>query len=83
MCSGSGAKALAAAGVAAGVKPKVTPHCLRHCYATQLLERGVDLRLIQEFLGHRNIKSTLLYTHLTDRSLDRLGRALEELTEGL
>jgi site-specific recombinase XerD len=83
MSPGSGAKALAAAAVEAGVKPRVTPHCLRHCYATHLLERGVDLRLIQEFLGHRAIKSTLLYTHLTDHSINRVHEALDFMTSQL
>ena len=76
----SGARALSLAAVEAGVKPKITPHCLRHCYATHLLERGVSMRLIQEFLGHRNIQTTALYTHLTDRSMNRVHEALDLMT---
>ena len=56
---------------------------MRHCCATHLLECGVDLRIIQELLGHRSPQTTALYTHLTDKSIQRLSRALEELAEDL
>jgi site-specific recombinase XerD len=45
---------------------RITPHTLRHCFATHLLDSGVDLRTIQALLGHKSIKSTSLYTQLTD-----------------
>lgn len=47
------------------ITKKVTVHSLRHSYATHLFERGVDLQTIQQSLGHRNIKTTVIYTHLT------------------
>ncbi len=67
----------------AGVAKDVHFHTLRHCFATHLLECGVDLRVIQELLGHRSPQTTAVYTHLTDRTLNRLGAALEEITSDL
>ena len=63
---------------------KVTPHMLRHTAATQLIEAGVDIRLIQRLLGHASLSTTEIYTHVSDAALKRvvsdadvLGRALE------
>ena len=66
-----------------GIKKSATVHWLRHSYATHLLEARVQLRLIQEVLGHRNPSTTAIYTHLTAEVRQQIVEPLQALTQSL
>jgi site-specific recombinase XerD len=68
---------------ACGFNSDFRPHSLRHSFATHMLERGVDVRIIQMLLGHSSIRSTEIYTHLTTPLRDQLRQLLFQTTDGL
>jgi integrase/recombinase XerD len=76
-------KSFKAALLESGINKAASVHTLRHSIATHLLECGVDIRIIQKILGHENITTTCIYTHLTDKITDLLGKVLDRLTANL
>ena len=67
------------AALKAGIKKRVYLHMLRHSFATHLLEQGTSIRLIQEILGHESIKTTEIYTHISNQELKSIKNPADDL----
>ena len=72
-------KAIRRARDRAGIAKRVTSHTLRHSFATHLLEAGVNIRVVQKLMGHKDVKTTEIYTHVLQRNLDAVTSPLDQL----
>jgi site-specific recombinase XerD len=63
----------------AGITKRVTPRGLRHCFATHLLDNGTDVRFIQKLQGRKDLKTTMIYTHITTKTLESIQSPLDQL----
>jgi len=76
-------KCIKAAARDAALTKNVSCHTLRHAYATHLLEEGIDLRVIQGLLGHRSLRSTARYAHLTERTIRTVQPSIDQFMADL
>jgi len=63
----------------AGIKKKVWTHLIRHCSFTHLLEQGTDLGIIQKLAGHQNLKTTMIYTHISHNIISKVKSPLDSI----
>ena len=71
-------KAIRQAAKQAGINKHVSPHTFRHSFATQLLQNGYDIRTVQELLGHKDVKTTMIYTHVLNRGASAVRSPLDD-----
>lgn len=67
--------------IASGIKKQVSVHTLRHSFATHLLENGIDIRYIQELLGHQSTRTTEIYTHVSSKDIRRIKSPLDQMKD--
>ena len=72
-------KAVRATVPRAGLTKRVTCHTFRHSYATHLLESGVNIRIVQELMGHADVKTTEIYTHVMQKNIETVTSPLDSL----
>jgi site-specific recombinase XerD len=72
-------KAVKIAVARAGITKRVGTHTLRHSFATHLLEDGVNIRVVQELMGHADVKTTEIYTHIMQKDIQAVSSPLETL----
>ncbi len=76
-------KAVCEAAHRAGLTKRVTTHTFRHSFATHLLQDGYDIRTVQELLGHKDVKTTMIYTHVLNRGGRGVHSPLDRLRKGV